>query len=92
VPVGERSATPIALVIHELATNAVKYGALAVPGGEVDIMTETDKDAIIITWTERGGPPVAVPQKYGFRDAAIGDWYFQPTGWQHNPLLESPRA
>jgi len=67
VPVGERSATPIALVIHELATNAVKYGALAVPGGEVDIMTETDKDAIIITWTERGGPPVAVaPENTGF--------------------------
>ncbi len=64
VPVGERSATPIALVIHELATNAVKYGALAVPAGEVDIVTETDESSITITWMERGGPPVTAPPEH----------------------------
>lgn len=67
VPVGERSATPIALVIHELATNAVKYGALAVQDGEVDITTEAGDNAILITWIERGGPPVnAIPEHAGF--------------------------
>lgn len=67
VPVGERSATPIALVIHELATNAVKYGALAVEGGEVDIVTEADDNAVTITWIEHDGPPVAaIPQHTGF--------------------------
>lgn len=67
VPVGERSATPIALVIHELATNAVKYGALAVQDGEVDIITEAGDTAILITWIERGGPPVtAIPGHAGF--------------------------
>lgn len=67
VPVGERSATPIALVIHELATNAMKYGALAVYGGEVDIVTATSDDVVIITWTERGGPPVTdTPEHTGF--------------------------
>lgn len=67
VAVGERSATPIALVIHELATNAVKYGSLAMQDGEVDIVTDNGEDAISITWTERGGAPVTeIPDRTGF--------------------------
>ena len=65
--VGERSATPIALVIHELATNAMKYGALATLQGQVQIETEIRGDEAIISWTEIGGLPVAsAPERSGF--------------------------
>jgi two-component sensor histidine kinase len=57
--VGETAATT--LVIHELATNSVKYGALSVDAGLLDIAcTATENDATIV-WTERGGPPVVEP-------------------------------
>lgn len=55
-PVGSRSATPLALVLHELATNSVKYGALSVEQGAIVIALQTDGDAIVVTWTETGGP------------------------------------
>jgi PAS domain S-box-containing protein len=67
VAVGERSATPIALVIHELATNAMKYGALASLHGQVEITTHKDGDNIVMSWTETGGPPVTgSPDRTGF--------------------------
>ena len=67
VPVDERGATPIALIFHELATNAAKYGALSVADGVVDITTSRDDDLLRITWRERGGPAVAgQPQRAGF--------------------------
>ncbi len=58
VPVGERSATPIALVIHELATNAVKYGALSTADGMIRIKTKKDGDHVTISWQEVGGPAI----------------------------------
>ena len=67
VPIDERSATPIALVIHELATNAVKYGALATSSGRVDIDIATQGEIITISWKESGGPKVtAPPNESGF--------------------------
>ena len=60
-PVGVRSATSLALVFHELATNAVKYGALSDPVGTVDIRCEQQDGSFSITWLERGGPAVAGP-------------------------------
>lgn len=66
-PVGERSATPIALVIHELATNAMKYGALATSTGYVEIETGIDNADVVITWVEAGGLRVAgEPEHAGF--------------------------
>jgi two-component sensor histidine kinase len=59
--VGERAATGLALVIHELATNAMKYGALSVPTGTLDLSSSLDDGAIVLTWIERGGPPVTAP-------------------------------
>jgi len=59
--VGELSSTAIALIIHELATNAAKYGALSEDSGTVDVSSNAEGDDIIITWTERGGPPVVAP-------------------------------
>lgn len=56
--IGEQSATTLALVIHELATNSLKYGALSVEAGMLDISgTSTDQEVCIV-WTERGGPSV----------------------------------
>jgi len=67
VPVDDRGATPIALIFHELATNAAKYGALSVPQGVVRITIRRDDDLLSITWQERGGPAVVgAPERAGF--------------------------
>lgn len=63
LPVSDRSATPLALLIHELATNAVKYGALSNRDGQVEIATDAQADHVEISWIEKGGPPVAAPPK-----------------------------
>src|SRR5215218_3993523 len=61
--VGENSSTTIALVIHELATNSAKYGALSVASGTLDVSCKADNDGVVLVWTERGGPPVKGPVK-----------------------------
>lgn len=63
--VGEASATTLALVVHELATNSLKYGALSSPTGTLDISCVPPDSDVIIVWTERGGPPVSVPEGVG---------------------------
>ncbi len=60
--VGEATATALALVIHELATNSLKYGALSVEAGTLDVScAQTDNEMMTIKWTERDGPPVTPP-------------------------------
>jgi two-component sensor histidine kinase len=59
--VGEASATTLAMVVHELATNSLKYGALSSPNGTLDVACAQPDAEIVIVWTERGGPPVAEP-------------------------------
>ena len=61
VAVDDRSATPVALLFHELATNATKYGALSVPGGSVTADVTAAEDVVMIVWTEHGGPAIAAP-------------------------------
>lgn len=61
----------LALALHELATNAVKYGAMSVPSGRVNITWglagDGDKGTRLkFTWAESGGPPVKRPQRTGF--------------------------
>jgi PAS domain S-box-containing protein len=64
---GVNAATALALLIHELATNAVKYGALSAPAGTVTLTCEATADAYVIVWQERGGPPVeGPPTRKGF--------------------------
>jgi PAS domain S-box-containing protein len=61
------AAQAIGLALHELATNASKYGALSTYTGRVDIRWEvTDDDTFTMDWTERDGPPVSPPQRRGF--------------------------
>jgi two-component sensor histidine kinase len=65
--VGERTATTLAMVIHELATNAVKYGALSCEAGSLDISTRTDENDLWLFWGETGGPEIeGLPLMEGF--------------------------
>ena len=59
--VGESGATTLALVLHELATNSVKYGCLSTPEGALDVSAVAEDADIVLVWTERGGPPVVAP-------------------------------
>jgi PAS domain S-box-containing protein len=57
----------LGLTFHELCTNALKYGALSVPGGRVSVRWQYDAaGALHISWREQGGPPVAAPRRKGF--------------------------
>ncbi len=60
------SAQAIGLALHELATNAGKYGALSTDTGRVDISWGSDGDTFTMSWTEREGPPVSAPKRRGF--------------------------
>jgi two-component sensor histidine kinase len=67
VDVDDRGATPMALLVHELATNACKYGALCVPDGQVHVTTRVDEDVLELRWDESGGPRLdGPPEKTGF--------------------------
>lgn len=65
--IGDRSINGIALVLHEFATNAAKYGALKHGGGSVAVKWRVAKDVLTLEWSERGGPAIDVPPgKTGF--------------------------
>ena len=65
-----QTALQLALVLHELGTNARKYGSLSVPNGSVTVRWTTEEEpdgrALHLTWTETGGPPVTQPESTGF--------------------------
>ena len=65
--IGGEAVTNLALVLHELATNAAKYGALSLPDGRVHISWTVKKGHLALTWEERGGPPLLdAPTLKGF--------------------------
>jgi two-component system CheB/CheR fusion protein len=66
-------ALALGLAFHELATNAVKYGALSLPGGRVEIDWKVDDDRrrLRLQWTEAGGPPVEKPARRGMGSRVI---------------------
>ena len=55
---GMQIVTSLALLLHEFATNAVKYGALSAEGGRVAVTLCEDGEDVVLIWEERGGPPV----------------------------------
>lgn len=65
-----KAAQSLVLVFHELATNAAKYGALAVPEGKIKVSwsrnREAGRDGVTLVWAESGGPPVDVTAAKGF--------------------------
>jgi two-component sensor histidine kinase len=58
--------TSLALLIHEIGTNSVKYGALSVPEGIIQIRWHSEHDRGRLDWKETNGPPVAAPLRTGF--------------------------
>ncbi len=67
-----RMAISVAMVIHELSTNAAKYGALSAPEGRVRLDWTVDPTgAIVLSWQESGGPPVNPPGRRGFGSRMI---------------------
>lgn len=63
--VGEGAATTLALIVHELATNSLKYGALSAEAGTLDVSGSIDGEDVKIVWIERGGPTVEPPNSAG---------------------------
>lgn len=71
---GPKATLSISLLLHEMATNAAKYGALSVPDGKVDLswLVDTATDPVLrLTWRESGGPPVVPPTKRSFGSRLI---------------------
>jgi PAS domain S-box-containing protein len=66
------AAQAIGLALHELATNAGKYGALSTAAGCVDICWSARDGAFTMSWTESGGPAVAPPERRGFGTIVMG--------------------
>ena len=74
-------AQTIAVVCHELATNAAKYGALSVADGRVVITwTSTSDGRLVLRWNETGGPPVITPTREGFGTRVVGKMVQQSKG------------
>ena len=69
--VSPKTAVSLAMAMHELATNALKYGSLSNEAGEVRIAWNTAGDRIRLEWVERGGPPVEEPRRRGFGSRMI---------------------
>ncbi|MCV3768746.1 sensor histidine kinase [Rhizobium sp. TRM95796] len=61
VSVGETTATTLALIVHELATNSLKYGSLSGGSGTLDVSGVNGEKDLIVLWIERGGPTVKPP-------------------------------
>jgi two-component sensor histidine kinase len=75
VPLSPRLAVVLSMIVHEIATNAAKYGALSNDTGTIaldwEVITETGKPKLRLVWTEAGGPPVTAPVQRGFGSRLI---------------------
>lgn len=71
VRIGARAGPAFAMLLHELATNAVKYGALSTPAGRVDCNWTLQESALRFQWQEASGPPVSEPPRRGFGSRLI---------------------
>ena len=87
------TAQSIAITLHELATNAAKYGALSVSGGQVDLKWSHEADGHLkLRWSEIGGPPVTTPDHRGFGGKIIEQVIAQRKGkttlhWRKEGLI-----
>jgi PAS domain S-box-containing protein len=78
------SAQAIAITLHELATNAAKYGALSAAHGHVDLRWSHEKNGLLqLRWTETGGPTVREPTRKGFGRRIIEQMIVQLKGKAH---------
>jgi two-component sensor histidine kinase len=68
---GPKSAVALSMAMHELCTNATKYGALSTDAGHVDVTWTVEDGRLLWWWRERGGPTVAPPTRKGFGSGMI---------------------
>ncbi|MDE2183330.1 MAG: PAS domain S-box protein [Alphaproteobacteria bacterium] len=68
-----RIAQNFSLIVHELCTNALKYGALSCSGGTVSVAWERQGDEFVFSWSEGGGPPVREPSRKGFGQTVLNE-------------------
>lgn len=89
-----RDALDFALVIHELATNAAKYGAWSADGGRVHVAWQVapEDDHVVVTWRETGGPPVAPPRRQGFGTTLVASAFAGEPGCGVDLRLDSDGA
>jgi PAS domain S-box-containing protein len=78
IDVSPKHALALSLALHELATNATKYGALSRPEGRVTVQWQVQEGMLHLGWEENGGPPVAPPTQKGFgsrllEELVVGD-------------------
>jgi two-component sensor histidine kinase len=73
VHVGEHATNSIALIVHEMATNAAKYGSLSTDEGRIAVRWSIDKGNLELVWKEMGGPPPAEPIATGFGTSLVSD-------------------
>jgi PAS domain S-box-containing protein len=66
IDVSPKHALALSLALHELATNATKYGALSCPEGRVSVQWDVQEGMLHLDWAESGGPPVVPPTHKGF--------------------------
>jgi two-component sensor histidine kinase len=71
IKLGSRATLMLSLILHELATNAAKYGALSVPDGSVALYWTVQDGILHLRWRERDGPPVQAPDRIGFGSRLI---------------------
>ena len=64
-------AVALSLILHELGTNALKYGSLSVPEGRLSVSWTEEANRLSLTWRERGGPAVTAPAREGFGSKLI---------------------
>ena len=91
VVLGPRAALALTLVLHELATNAVKYGSLSSPAGTVSLSWRIDEidgaPQFRLRWQESGGPPVTPPSRRGFGSRLIERTFPSPSGRAESAYL-----
>lgn len=73
IDVSPKHALALSLALHELATNAIKYGALSRPEGRVSVQWKVREGMLHLGWEESGGPPVAPPTRKGFGSRLLQD-------------------
>jgi len=67
-----KSAQSLAMILHELITNAVKHGSLSVSSGRLLVEWSRSETELVIRWSESGGPPVTAPNRQGFGTRMLG--------------------
>lgn len=101
--IGGHAAQILAMIVHELTTNAAKHGALSTPVGRVQVDCAQEDGTVVLTWREEAGPPVGAPTRSGFGTTVIGrmaerfldarvEVSFAPTGFVYRLAMPADRV